>query len=636
MRQRSGSCRQAFETPVAQVLEDLQLDEHDASFAFHSITTLEDLMMVNEEQMSELGLKKIGQRNRLKRWIETQLKSNSTPNELETALTTVEPSTEFKGDSSLVCVRGAGYDDINGFYLPTNSWDGAALFTKKGVWKSCEVEYSIFRCPCTDGIRRWYISIVPQSTHPGTNVDIDFYYSPATLPHDEIPPSRGWVRASEGIYPSPDLEVVAMDWNDDSKDISPLLQIENRPANCDEMKEEDSINRLSDSRRRSSSDDSVRDMVVENAGSVGANGLYAACGTWDGVQMYTKKGRYFVFRSNSKGNCKRWYLSIVPENSNPGEQSDIDLYSARATDDSSNPPENGWITMDDGLEPAPRVRFGKSFHGSDSPEEKPSQPSRMTAFPKPPKPHGHTTPNPRRSPVVVVNPPLPFSPALTGRRVRVEKGGSPEVNGMFEPYGIFDGVVMYVRQGRYKGQEVTFALFRCRTTSSNVKQWFISLVKDSHLQAWNEHDDDMSTNSLRGMDFYSAPAANIMDENPPNDGWVPVGQGLPAAPLVMVWTKVEERSGTPQTISWDQESLEETKQQGIPKLISYRKLGADDSVISAFDDRIDEIPIHPVYDPKDLLLDNTRSYLAKVALGDSALGPFNPTMIHEPSLGSFM
>lgn len=632
MRQRSGSCRVAFESPVAQVLSDLQLEEHEASFAFHSIATLEDLMMVSEEQMSELGLKKIGQRNRLKRWIETQLKSDSDPDPLDTALTTLEPSKEIKGESAFVCVRGAGYEDINGFYLPTSSWDGAALFTKKGVWKSCEVEYSIFRCPCTDGVRRWYISIVPQSTHPGTNVDIDFYYSPATLPQDDIPPSKGWVRASEGVSPSPDLEIAAMDWRE-SKDISPFLQIEDRAANSEDTKDEDSVTKhFATSRRRSSSDESIRDVIVENAGSVGANGLYAACGTWDGVQMYTKKGRYFLFRSNSKGNSKRWYLAIVPENSNPGEPSDIDLYSARCMDDSSIPPDMGWITMDDGLEPAPRVRLARSLHGSDTPEEQPAQPSRMTTFPKPPKPHVHPSPSPRRSPALT--PPIPFSPALMGRRVRIEKAGSPEVNGTFEPFGIFDGVVMYVRQGRYKGQEVTFALFRCKTTCSNVKQWFISLVKDSHMLAWNEHDDDMSTNSLRGMDFYSAPAANTKDENPPNDGWVPVGHGLPVAPLVMVWTKVEERSSTPQTISWDQESLEEAKQQGIPKLISYRKLGADESVISAFDDRIDEVPVHPLYDPKDLL-DHTRSYLSKVGLGEN-ISNYNPTMVHEPSLGTFM
>ena len=56
--------------------------------------------------------------------------------------------------------------------------------------------------------RRWYISIVPMSSHPGTTKDIDFYAAvPSGNDNIYLPPRKNWmcIPSSGGIMPAPEV-----------------------------------------------------------------------------------------------------------------------------------------------------------------------------------------------------------------------------------------------------------------------------------------------------------------------------------------------------------------------------------------------------------------------------------------------
>ena len=65
-------------------------------------------------------------------------------------------------------VEGDGTPEINGIYERGKKIDGAPIYKKSATYPLWEVEFTIFRCRLTDGSQRWYISIVPANTHPGT------------------------------------------------------------------------------------------------------------------------------------------------------------------------------------------------------------------------------------------------------------------------------------------------------------------------------------------------------------------------------------------------------------------------------------------------------------------------------------
>ena len=56
--------------------------------------------------------------------------------------------------------------------------------------------------------RRWYISIVPMKSPPGTTKDIDFYAAPSL--RDDLPPVNGWICVPNGgaVEPPPTRVVV--------------------------------------------------------------------------------------------------------------------------------------------------------------------------------------------------------------------------------------------------------------------------------------------------------------------------------------------------------------------------------------------------------------------------------------------
>ena len=103
-------------------------------------------------------------------------------------------------------VQNCGTPEINGTYIRAGSHDGVSEYTKWCFYDGRYVEFSLYRCKLTDNTRRWYISIVPMNSCPGTTRDIDFY---AVSYNDDgtLPPRHNWQLApnSKGQSPSPEV-----------------------------------------------------------------------------------------------------------------------------------------------------------------------------------------------------------------------------------------------------------------------------------------------------------------------------------------------------------------------------------------------------------------------------------------------
>lgn len=105
-------------------------------------------------------------------------------------------------------VEGAGLREINGTYRRCGGHDNVSKYVRPSRYNGRSVDFMLFRCKLTDGTRRWYISIVPENTHPGTTQDIDFYaasLSPGAGVDHSIPPRDGWIAipSNGGGSPAP-------------------------------------------------------------------------------------------------------------------------------------------------------------------------------------------------------------------------------------------------------------------------------------------------------------------------------------------------------------------------------------------------------------------------------------------------
>ena len=107
-----------------------------------------------------------------------------------------------------VVVKGAGMSEVNGVYTSSERFDRVPKYTKTGLYKNQQTEFTLFRCILSDQSRRWYISIIPPNQKPGTNKDIDFYYARATGSFDERPNDRYWEPNTKdsGMAPAPTVE----------------------------------------------------------------------------------------------------------------------------------------------------------------------------------------------------------------------------------------------------------------------------------------------------------------------------------------------------------------------------------------------------------------------------------------------
>jgi len=108
------------------------------------------------------------------------------------------------------------------------------------------------------------------------------------------------------------------------------------------------------------------EVSVVGSGCMEINGTYKCCGICDGVSKYAKSviwnGTHEVisiFRCRLSDNTKKWYISIVPKNIQPGTSKDFDFYYAPATDESNEIPHGKkWETArDNGIIPPPTVTW---------------------------------------------------------------------------------------------------------------------------------------------------------------------------------------------------------------------------------------------------------------------------------------
>jgi len=114
-------------------------------------------------------------------------------------------------------------------------------------------------------------------------------------------------------------------------------------------------------------------VLVEGAGISQVNGTYACTGTWDNVDLFTKndiwEGRnqtFSLFRCRLSDNTKRWYISIVPMNNNPGTSFDIDFYYQLATGNAREVPGMmNWVSARSEADPPPIVKFQSEVVHSD-------------------------------------------------------------------------------------------------------------------------------------------------------------------------------------------------------------------------------------------------------------------------------
>jgi hypothetical protein len=104
-------------------------------------------------------------------------------------------------------VQNCGTPEINGTYIRAGSHDGVSKYTKRCFYDGRLVEFSLFRCKVKDNTRRWYISIVPMNSCPGTTKDIDFYAAAVLSGVDGNRPLRyNWICIpNKGLSPSPEV-----------------------------------------------------------------------------------------------------------------------------------------------------------------------------------------------------------------------------------------------------------------------------------------------------------------------------------------------------------------------------------------------------------------------------------------------
>jgi len=106
-------------------------------------------------------------------------------------------------------------------------------------------------------------------------------------------------------------------------------------------------------------------VIVRGAGLVVVDGVYHPAGTFDRVGKYMREGvwkdrkeTFSLFRCHVSDNTKRWYISIVPKNVQPGTNTDIDFYSAPVVEEQSQfPPSKGWTKAGEGADPPPIVEW---------------------------------------------------------------------------------------------------------------------------------------------------------------------------------------------------------------------------------------------------------------------------------------
>mmetsp|Transcript_23110 Transcript_23110/g.33946 ORF Transcript_23110/g.33946 Transcript_23110/m.33946 type:complete len:762 (-) Transcript_23110:67-2352(-) len=211
-------------------------------------------------------------------------------------------------------------------------------------------------------------------------------------------------------------------------------------------------------------------VTVKGAGTEAVNGTYKRSGTCDGVDMYNKKAVwgnraviFCLFRCFLSNDERMWFISIVPENDEPGTDNDIDFYYA---------PSSG--SPNDDFPSQTRWTLASSYA---------TQPG----------------------PICLLNGVARLDSARRNDKVHIERAGLDAVNGVYERADQWDGVGLYTKRAFWNGTIVTFTLFR-----SERCRWFISIVPYGRNPGSNTDTDlytaeDVGTNLPPQVQWKSIP-----------------------------------------------------------------------------------------------------------------------------------
>eukprot|EP00537_Pseudo-nitzschia_pungens_P003953 CAMPEP_0172367922 /NCGR_PEP_ID=MMETSP1060-20121228/24635_1 /TAXON_ID=37318 /ORGANISM="Pseudo-nitzschia pungens, Strain cf. cingulata" /LENGTH=3187 /DNA_ID=CAMNT_0013092347 /DNA_START=34 /DNA_END=9597 /DNA_ORIENTATION=- len=102
-------------------------------------------------------------------------------------------------------VSNAGYTHVNGLYERDGRCEGVDKYSRLGLYKGTNSKFSIFKCNVSNNTQHWYISMVPSNREPGTVQDTDFYSASVGVDCENLPPTIGWSKCSDGEDPAPTL-----------------------------------------------------------------------------------------------------------------------------------------------------------------------------------------------------------------------------------------------------------------------------------------------------------------------------------------------------------------------------------------------------------------------------------------------
>ena len=543
---------------VAEILSQIKLSQYADLFEIHCVQTYSDLKMLTEAQMKEMGIWKVGERNRLINWIEQSLRpriltdeSDSRPPPVRRGDVSMVDEYSVPGNlrETIVTVSGAGVKEVNGRYEESGKRDGVPKYRKSTRWKGNQVNMILFRCRVVDGTRRWFISIVPMNQLPGTHHDIDFYSSFPSVQETvaDMPPERGWSVCQDGVAPAPTIGV------DGAKSFAAGASVSQTANAAVKRVESQSLANARASLAHPKETMVGVKIMIENAGTMIVNGIYTSALGEDGLLMYTKgiywEGRrqsILVFRCNVQDKPTRWFISGVPFGVMSGKTRIVDYYHAPATVDQVDlPPQHGWIQAEGGVSPPPKLVFltrnqaevhddrydsydrSATSSGSQS-SNLHSHPFRVgystsaTAAQSSQATHHQSGRSTYSSRANERSESTTKAGSLNRRSVRVQGASLSFINGVYVPCGKFDAVEKFQKDVIYKGCNRTLTLFRC-LVQGNKRRWYISIVP-SQCSPGTKHDTD----------FYTAPAKSFYDLFPPRTGWVAVSEGRGQSPCVIV------------------------------------------------------------------------------------------------------
>jgi len=110
-------------------------------------------------------------------------------------------------------------------------------------------------------------------------------------------------------------------------------------------------------------------VIVSGAGMCEVNGIYSFHSLLHDAGMYRRTGKYqgqeveySLYRCKIDSWTLRWFISIVPDGCEPGNESDLDFYFAPASQrdgaghvSSIRPPTSRWQAIEPKYDPAPSV-----------------------------------------------------------------------------------------------------------------------------------------------------------------------------------------------------------------------------------------------------------------------------------------